>query len=148
MKKYARSELHKTLKDNCNAREICEEIYDTIDQTGLTVVKSSNSTVMKSLRRKIEAHAKFNTYASIIIIYKNIPVLVVHKKKPEITVNEETGEINSNMTITEISYPFKDENNNTLFKVFGIHEILDALSYDDYDIRVTPASHHIRFNVL
>lgn len=140
MKKYLRSELHKALTTNCNPWEICEEVYATIDQTGMIPTHTSDLELMKILRRKVEAFQKNKMDAAVLIIHRHIPVLVIYSKKVEMTVDEETGEITGSARISELHFPFKNADGNTIYKIFDIREILDVLSEDDYDAR-TPLRH-------
>lgn len=126
MKKYKRSELHSILK-KCDVFKICEELYHEIDLGNRRPMQSGDVFAMKYLKDKIIKLQNSKTYASIVIIDKDIPLLVIHKRK----VNPD-NELHS---IQEIHIPYQGENINQVnFLIYDTLQILSILSEDDSEL--------------
>lgn len=127
MKKYKRSELYQLLK-SCNPQEICNDLCAEIDIGDKKLMQSGDRFIMNKMREKI---ARFkSTYASIVIINKDIPCLVIHKSKPD-----PNSELRS---IAQIWIPFQGENvNQVCYLTYETRQILDLLSEDDITDRFT-----------
>ena len=127
MARYQRSELHSKLKA-CNLQEMCTEIYDALDKTGLTPLHSGDKFAMSKLKYcafRLEASKRFCT---IVIIHNDIPCLVVHRKDE--TREDPTPE--DPHSISDLYFIFQGEEiNQVLYKTLSIREILELLCEPD-----------------
>ena len=88
MARYQRSELHSKLKA-CNLQEMCTEIYDALDKTGLTPLHSGDKFAMSKLKYfafRLEASKRFCT---IVIIHNDIkPQNIIISREGKVKVTD------------------------------------------------------------
>ena len=124
MKKYSRTELYDLCR-NCNVKQICEELYDTLyTDSPYTPMRSGDKDTMNNLRDNRSKMISTGRKATIVIIHKDIPCLVMHRENDK-----------NCKSISSIMIPFQSNDDNFFYKIHEVREILDALSYDDYTSR-------------